>query len=271
MGKLLVPFRTLYKIYYLSIFALLMIVTFPLYHVLLTRKKKFRTAFILIRVHSWILMLLTGVIPRIKGAIHIPEKGPFIICANHTSFIDSFCIYFVFNSYFVFTGKKEIEKWPLFHIFYTSGMNIIVDRGSVAGSYSALKRMTEELRKGNSLAIFPEGTRSEHPPKLEQFKSGAFALAIQAQVPIVPVSFISNWKRLGRGGMFTGSASPGFSDIVIHKPVVTKGMKKSDVDVLQSAVEQIISAPILRTCRYECERCSYYDVLKQKCFDTHSL
>lgn len=269
MRKLLLPLRIIYKIYYLSVFSLLMTVAFPLYYILLTTNKKFKTAFRIIRVHSWMLMVLTGVIPRIKGFVNIPGNGPYIICANHTSFIDSFCIYFVFSNYFVFTGKKEIEKWPLFHIFYTSGMNIVVDRGSVAGSYSALKRMTEELQKGNSLAIFPEGTRSENPPKLAPFKSGAFALAIQAQVPIIPVSFITNWRRLGRGGLFSGTAGPGFSDIVIHKPVITKGMTKTEVDVLQSAVERIISVPLLHSCRYECERCSYYDVLQQKCVDTN--
>lgn len=262
MGYLLLPLRVIYKVYYLGIFSLLMMFLYPLYFLLLSVSKRFKIAFHIIRLHSWILMLLTGVIPRIKGAVHIPKEGPFIICANHTSFIDSFCIYFVFSRHFVFTGKKEIEKWPLFHIFYTSGMNIIVDRGNVAGSLGAIKRMMEELSHGNCLAIFPEGTRGENPPKLEPFKSGAFAIAIQAQVPIIPVSFTTNWKRLGRGGFFSGAAGPGFSDIVIHKPVPTIGMKKSDVPKLQSTVERIISAPLLHTCRYNCDSCSYYNILQ---------
>ena len=73
----------------------------------------------------------------------------------------------------------------------------------------------EELGKGNPLVIFPEGTRSEEPPTPDPFKPGAFAVAIQMQVPVLPVSFITNWKLLGRGGIFNGKAGPGISEIII--------------------------------------------------------
>ena len=121
----------------------------------------------------------------------------------------------------------------------------MVDRNSVAGSLSALKRMTAELKNGNPLAIFPEGTRSTKAPVLAPFKPGAFALAIQMQVPVVPVSFVNNWKRLGTGGFFRGRAGPGISKVIIHPPVVTTGMGKNEIDLLQEKVRQIIGGPLL--------------------------
>lgn len=226
------------------LFSILMLVMYPLYYYLLSNEKRHSTAFKVMRVHAIVLLTLTGVILEVKGANRIPKEGPCIICSNHSSFLDSFCLYCIVSRYFVFTGKKEIEKWPLFHIFYTSGMNIMVDRRSTTGSLAALRRMTRELNTGNPIAIFPEGTRPVHAPKLADFKTGAFALAVQLQVPIVPVSFLNNWKLLGRGGMFTGLAAPGISHVVVHPPVVTTGLKKTDIDMLALKVREIIGGPL---------------------------
>lgn len=244
MNYLAWPFRVLYKIYYLIMFSLLMTVSYPFYLYLLSDTRRFSIAFRVMKVHARVLLVVTGIFLRVKGAKRIPKDGAYIICANHSSFLDSFCLYSIISRYFVFTGKKEIEKWPLFHIFYTSGMNIMVDRHSATGSYGALKRMTRELTSGHPLAIFPEGTRSANAPALAPFKTGAFALAIQMQVPVVPVSFINNWKRLGRGGIFGGRACPGTSKVVIHPPVPTIGLGKNDIDHLQWKVREIISGPL---------------------------
>lgn len=245
MNYVLWPFRVLYKIYYLIVFSFLMALTYPIYYYLLSDARRFPSAFHVMKLHAHVLLAVTGIVLRVKGATRIPKEGPYIICANHCSFLDSFCLYSIISRYFVFTGKKEIEKWPLFHIFYTSGMNIMVDRQSVSGSLGALKRMTRELSNGHPLAIFPEGTRSENAPVLGPFKAGAFALAIQMQVPVVPVSFVNNWKRLGRGGIFGGRAGPGTSKVVIHPPVTTVGLGKDDVDLLQYKVREIISGPLM--------------------------
>lgn len=246
MHYLLWPFRVVYKIYYLIAFSLLMLASYPFYVYLLAKPKRYPAAFRLMKFHARILLLATGIILRVKGRENIPSGGAYIICANHTSFLDAFCLYQVFPDYFVFTGKKEIEKWPLFHIFYTSGMNILVDRNSKAGALASLKRMSQELSKGNPLAVFPEGTRPVNPPTLGPFKPGAFALAIQLKVPVVPVTFTGNWKRLGRGGLFSGYASPGISEVIIHAPVLTSARKKSDQELLTAEVHRTIAQPLQR-------------------------
>jgi 1-acyl-sn-glycerol-3-phosphate acyltransferase len=246
MQNLLLPLRVLYKLYYLLAFSVLMILFFPFEYYLLSRPRRFPMAFRLMRIHAYLLLFSGGIILRVKGRENIPQKGAYIICSNHTSFYDAFCFYTIFRNYFVFIGKKEIEKWPLFHIYYTSGMNILVDRNTRAGALSGFRRMSQEVAKGHPLAVFPEGTRSKSAPKLSPFKPGPFAIAIQQQVPVLPVTFTTNWKRMERGGILNGRAGPGFAYVVIHKPQRTEGMTKEHIDELRLKVQGIINQPLLK-------------------------
>ena len=245
MNYLSIPFRVVYKIYYLIVFVLSLSVTYPIMYFLLSDPKRFQKAFIAIRIHAFLLLFFSGTRMKISGLENIPKSGSFIICPNHTSYLDIFCVYYIFKKYFVFTGKKEIEKWPLFHIYYTSGMNILVDRHSKTGSFKAFKRMSNEIEKGRSIAIFPEGTISKSAPKLAPFKSGAFSIAILKKVPVLPITFVSNWKILQRGSFWMGKCGPGISRVVIHKAITTKGFKKEDVDKLKNQVQKTIEESLI--------------------------
>lgn len=236
-------FQVVYKVYYLIFFILSILISYPFMLYLLNDHRRFSKAFTVMRIHAFILLFFAGVRPKVSGLENIPKDGAYIICPNHSSFLDIFCIYAIFSKYFVFTGKKEIEKWPLFHIYYTSGMNILVDRSSKSGAVKSLKKMLEEIDKGNPIAIFPEGTISKQAPILAPFKSGAFAIAIQKQVPIVPVTFLTNWKLLQRSGIWRGKARPGTAIIIIHKPIPTKGLTKESTQQLRGSVQTIINAP----------------------------
>ena len=246
MNYILLPFRFVYKLYYLFVFAGTMLLFYPILYYFLSNPKRFPLAFKFIQFYAFVLLMFAGVILIIKGKENIPKTRPYIICSNHSSFLDPFCFYRIFDEYFVFIGKKEIEKWPLFHIFYTTGMNILVDRTSNAGALSAFKRMSVELDKGNPLVIFPEGTRSKISPKLEPFKAGAFAIALKKGVPILPISYVDNWKRLQYGGLFKGHAGPGIARVIIHKPIPTINIHKDNLDELQDEIHRIIEEPILK-------------------------
>ena len=73
------------------------------------------------------------------------------------------------------------------------------------------------------------------------FKSGAFAIAIQKKIPIVPVTFVSNWKILQRTGIWKGSAGPGVAEVIIHQPIITTDLSKADTQQLKKMVEGIIN------------------------------
>ncbi|KAB2879618.1 1-acyl-sn-glycerol-3-phosphate acyltransferase [bacterium] len=251
MKYLLLPLRVIYKIYYLTYFVLSFLICYPIFYYLLASRSRFLKAFILMRWYALVWQFFAFSPVRVRAVSNIPCNGSFIICANHSSYMDIPVMYCVFKRYFVSVGKKEIEKWPLFHIFYTSEMNIAVDRDSPSASFDAFKRMLTEIDKGNPLAIFPEGTIPKHAPKLGDFKSGAFSIAIRKQIPILPVTFVTNWKRLQRSGVWEGKAGPGFSEVVIHEIVDTTGLTKKDTDDLQIRVKKIINRPLKE--RFGCE------------------
>ena len=238
------PFKFLYKIHVLLFFVLIMVLYFPVFSFLLAKESRFPTAFRFIKGFSRLWLWGCGIFIRVKGREHIIMDKPFIICSNHSSFIDPATLYSIFPQHFVFTGKQEIENWPLFHIFYTSGMNILVDRHSRMGVMEGFKKMMRVLEDGYPLVILPEGTIPVDAPKLGKFKSGVTALAIQQQIPIIPVTQTTNWKRLQRRGLMIGKASPGVADVIIHPPIETKGLTKSDAKELLTKLRDIINEPL---------------------------
>ncbi|RUT78349.1 lysophospholipid acyltransferase family protein [Ancylomarina longa] len=244
MNILLFPFRILYKLYFLIYFIFTLVLFYPIFKYLLSRKERFPTAFKVIKVYAKVWLYGSGIFIRIKGKENIITNQPFLICSNHSSFIDPATLYAIFDQYFVFTGKKEIEKWPLFHIFYTSGMNILVDRHNRLGALKSFKKMMEVIDNGHPLVILPEGTIPKDAPKLGEFKAGAVSIAIQMGIPILPITQTTNWKRLQRGSLFKGNASPGVAEVIIHPLIPTTGLTRQDTKTLQGRLYDVINKPL---------------------------
>lgn len=196
------------------------------------------------KFYGKLFLFCIGIVLKIKGRENIVVGRPFLICSNHSSYLDIPCLYSIFDQYFVFTGKKEIENWPLFHRFYTSGMNILVDRHNNKGLLKGFKRMMGVIDEGHPLVILPEGTISKVAPRLTEFKTGSVSLAVHMQIPILPITFTSNWIRLQRKGMFKGKASPGIAEVFIHPLILTRGLTKNDTDALQLKLRGIINLPL---------------------------
>ena len=115
--------------------------------------------------------------------------------ANHTSMIDiMLMLVTIKNNPFVFVGKKELAKIPLFGFFYKRTC-ILVDRSSAKSRKAVFLRAQRRLKQGLSICIFPEGKVPEEHVVLDEFKDGAFRLAINHKTPIVPLVFFDNKKR----------------------------------------------------------------------------
>lgn len=136
-------------------------------------------------------------------------------------------------------GKAELKRIPMFGIFFKR-MNISVNRSSIKDSHKAYKRARNDLRKGISLAIFPEATIPACSPELGPFKNGAFRLAIEMQVPIVPITFLDNWSIFPDNNENRMVLRPGLSRIVIHEPIPTTGLTEEDANNLRDKVAVII-------------------------------
>ena len=181
-----------------------------------------------------------GVFPKIIRKPKLENNQPYVICPNHCSYLDIVTTYIAISQYFHFMGKAELKNIPLFGHFFKE-MNIPVDRASIMSSHRAFKRAKEDIDKGISVAIFPEAMIPDGAPRLGAFKNGAFKLAIEKQVPIIPIVYLDNWKRIPDGilrRMFAGG--PGISRMIIHEPVETIGMTEKDLSVLKQKVYRII-------------------------------
>lgn len=231
--------RALWKTIFLLNFVLGLLILYPFFFILLSNEKWFPLAFRLKRFWAkWILftpLIRTSIIN--ENTNQLPQ--PSVYCSNHTSYLDIVLSYIICDNYFVFMGKQELNKAPLFRIFFKK-MNILVDRKSRIASHKAFLRAAEEIEKNHSVFLFPEGTISSKAPELRPFKNGAFKLAIDKQVPIIPITFLNNWQILQNGGFFKSIGKPGISRVIIHPPIETKGMTDQDLLSLRSKVYDII-------------------------------
>lgn len=140
-------------------------------------------------------------------------------------------------------GKSSLAKVPLIGYMY-SRLNVLVDRKSPKSRAEALAKAGSQIDKGISLVIFPEGTIPETPPFTGPFKDGAFRLAIEKQIPIVPVTIPYNWLILPDDGKWLGK--PNIAMAIFHEPISTKGLSLADVKGLMEQTNQVISEEILK-------------------------
>ncbi len=117
-----------------------------------------------------------------------------MLVANHTSMLDIMLMLRVSKNPFVFVGKKELVKIPVFGFFYKR-VCIMVDREDVRSRTGVYLRAQKRLNQGLSICIFPEGGVPNEQLVLDEFKDGAFRMAIAHKIPVVPIVFYDNKKR----------------------------------------------------------------------------
>lgn len=233
--------RVFYKLYCIFVFIVTFIPIYPFFLITLSFRKWHKITFQLKQLHSLILHTLGGIFFIVEQEDELPKDTAYVICSNHSSYIDIILLYRTIPDYFVFMGKKEIEKVPLFGKFFTMDMDISVDRKSNIDAHRAFLKACKEIDEGHSVAIFPEATIPNSAPKMIPFKNGAFKLAIEKQVPIVPVTYTNNWRRLQGSVLLKGKASPGITKAIIHKPISTKGMTEADLGSLKQMTFNVIN------------------------------
>lgn len=230
----------IWKIYAGLVLSISLILLYPIYAILLSKEAWFNHALNILRIHTWLILFFVGIYVKVENKHFLKSLKSAVITPNHSSYLDILVLYQTIPNYFVFMGKHTLKTIPIFNIFFKD-MNIAVNRKSIMSGKEALKRCAQELEKGNSVVLFPEGTIPDDAPNMLRFKSGAFKLAIDEQKPIVPISFLTNYKRLQLSGLFNGKAGPGIAKIIIHEPITTIGMTMEDLLPLQNKVFEIIT------------------------------
>ena len=136
--------------------------------------------------------------------------------------------------------KKELANIPIFGFIYKR-VCILVDRTSSKSRYEVFERAQKRVQQGLSICIFPEGGVPDESVLLDEFKDGAFRIAIEHQLAIVPMTFFDNKKRFSYT-FFSGT--PGKMRAIIHQPIETKGKVMEDRLVIKQEVRQTILADL---------------------------
>ena len=172
-----------------------------------------------------------------QGAEHLWSHRPAVFTINHQSGLDALIIQKLLRQGFSGVAKKELARVPVIGQVFRVADVAFVDRGSgsVAKAQETLAPAVERLREGLSLVIAPEGTRSA-TPRLGPFKKGAFHIAMQAQVPIVPIVIRNAGEVAWRTSL---TVRPGTVEVVVHPPIPTTRWSTKTLDKHVAAVRQL--------------------------------
>lgn len=227
----------LWRIWFYILLVVPIVVMLPVLLVFTSSEKFYPQFFVCAR--AWAKFILFGMGFRTKVlADQLPEKNKsYMLVANHASMVDIMLMLSVIKQPFVFLGKKELAKIPVFGFFYRRTC-ILVDRGNQKSRQEAFNEAQRRLKQQNSVCIFPEGgVPDDETIILDDFKDGAFRLAIEHQIPIVPLTFHDTKKRFSYTFL---SGGPGKLRVRIHEFIPTKNLQAADKRELKEKVRGII-------------------------------
>ena len=227
----------LYRIWFYILVTLPIILFFP-FLVLSTLNEKWYRQFFWLARNLWARPILIGMgcPQKIVWEQKMVKGKSYMLVANHTSMLDIMLMLRISNNPFVFVGKKELVKIPLFGFFYKR-VCIMVDRDDSRSRTGVYRRAQRRLDQGLSICIFPEGGVPEEDVILDDFKDGAFKMAIAHNIPVVPMTFYDNKKRLS----FTFySGGPGLIRAKVHSFFETAILEDEDKSTLREEVRNVI-------------------------------
>ena len=229
-------FWTLYRIWFHILVALPILIMFPILLISILKESWYPFFFKMARIWAKVILIGMGFNYRIESEQKPDKKKSYMFIANHTSMADIMLMLVSVKNPFVFVGKAELAKIPLFGFFYKRTC-ILVDRSSAKSRQAVFLRAQRRLKTGVSICIFPEGGVPEEHIELDEFKDGAFRLAINHHIPIVPITFADNKKRFSYT-FFSGS--PGKMRVKIHKFLTTENLTIEDTKSLNQSSRIII-------------------------------
>lgn len=184
------------------------------------------------------LFFVIGIPVKVKYESQLEKNKAYVFCANHFSYFDIAVMGLIIKNYFAFVGKASLKNVPLFGYLFRK-LHIMVDRSDTNSRAKSLGRSIKALQSGRSIMIFPEGgIKSTNFPKMHlPLKDGAFVMAIQQQVPLVPISFLNNYKIMHDDEI---AIYPQPIKVIVHQPIETKGMTQGDVERLKKTFNDIV-------------------------------
>jgi len=185
-------------------------------------------------------LFMSGVRVTVKGLSHIAKQQPYIVMANHQSHYDVLALMGYLPVQFRWVMKIELRRIPFFGYCCERIGTISIDRGDSKKARQSLQAAVEKIRAGASIMFFPEGTRSPDG-ELLPFKKGGFVIALNAGVPILPVTVRGGRSVLPKG---TLKMVPGSMEILVHEPIPVDGYTNATKEELINKVRTVIESEL---------------------------
>lgn len=223
----------LYTLWVLIVFTVFMIVLLPgiLIPFLLGRKFSW-IGYSFLWIWSWIFSLLTFIRYDLRGRENIEKQTSYIYVSNHTSFLDIPGVRLLIPGEFRPIAKRELLKIPVFG-FIVRAATVVVDRSNAQSRKQSMEELRKILQGGTSILVFAEGTQNRTKEIFQPFKDGAFRIAVDSQLPLLPIVVVGAGPLMPPG---TLTIRPGKIKVVAGEPISVEGLTTDDVPALKQRV-----------------------------------
>jgi 1-acyl-sn-glycerol-3-phosphate acyltransferase len=194
------------------------------------------------RVWSWLILATTGVDVAVDGLDRVVRGKTYVFVANHQSIYDIPCLFWSIPFQLRIIAKESLGSFPMLgpHLKRTGHMLVDRSKPDRSGIFGWASRLTAN---GLSLIVFPEGTRSRDG-RMGKFKGGSIMLAMQAGLPIVPISVVGSRHVMKKGELTT---RPGRVMLIVHEPIPTVANPEpsvTEVRELADRIREVIRPPV---------------------------
>ncbi|MDR1516518.1 MAG: 1-acyl-sn-glycerol-3-phosphate acyltransferase [Dysgonamonadaceae bacterium] len=164
----------------------------------------------------------------------------YVFVGNHQGAFDIFLVYGFLNQNIKWVQKQSLRKLPFVGKASEIAGHVFVDNSSVAARKRTIEKAEEEVTNGVSIMMFPEGSRSK-TGKLDKFKRGAYLIALDMKLPIVPLTLNGPFDVLK---IHAALIQPGKLELIIHEPIPTDGLTEKDIPALMEQTKETIHSAL---------------------------
>jgi 1-acyl-sn-glycerol-3-phosphate acyltransferase len=237
MRGIKIIFWAIWRVWFYVCMAIPILVMFPFLVLSILTESSYPYFFKMARIWAKFILFGMGFYYKIDKEQEFEADKSYMFIGNHTSMLDIMLMLATVKKPFVFVGKQELSRIPLFGFFYKRTC-ILVDRTNSKSKHSVFESAQKRINQGLSICIFPEGkVPDDESIVLDEFKNGAFRLAIDHQLTIVPIAFLDN-KKCFSYTFFSGR--PGLLRVKVLSFIDTNNKTKADLNEIRNQSWNVI-------------------------------